>query len=359
MATFDVLLPVKNGIDYLAEAVDSILAQTFPDWRLLLLDHGSTDGSFELAQAYAQRDARIEVYYLPSAVGLSGLLNEGLARCDCRYVLRQDADDISMPERMAVLAEAYAAERELAVIGSLGDVIDGQGRRIGTIDMPTGRHGLAAAALFRTPMCHPAASMRLDALDRLGARYGEDFMHALPNGQRLQVPGLAEDYFMFGQLALLARCRNLERRLIRYRWHGSNVGATRYLEQMGVALNISRHLAASLAAMHGATGIDPAPFCTHGEALFDIVGRDDFSADHRQLSLLLRKHIGDGPALQRELAFRRVLAVRRNWPLLPRFLSFAVRHGAGQMERRAVKSWLLRRVQRRPVLTLPASVQPV
>ena len=60
MATFDVLLPVKNGIDYLAEAIDSICQQTFKDWRLLVLDHGSTDGSLELAQRYAEQDPRID-----------------------------------------------------------------------------------------------------------------------------------------------------------------------------------------------------------------------------------------------------------------------------------------------------------
>ena len=52
MAKIDILLPVKNGLDFLAESLDSICAQTFKDWRLLVLDHGSTDGSRELAQAY-------------------------------------------------------------------------------------------------------------------------------------------------------------------------------------------------------------------------------------------------------------------------------------------------------------------
>src|SRR5216117_4617512 len=116
MATFDVLLPVKNGIDYLAEAIDSIRAQSFKDWRLLVLDHGSSDGSVELASVCAEQDKRIELYHLPQAAGLSGLLNLGLDLCDCRYVLRQDADDISLPQRMAALAEAYAADKNLAVI---------------------------------------------------------------------------------------------------------------------------------------------------------------------------------------------------------------------------------------------------
>jgi len=70
MATFDVLLPVKNGIAFLAEAMDSIVHQTFKDWRLIVLDHGSTDGSVELAEVYAERDARVIVRSFPEAQGL-------------------------------------------------------------------------------------------------------------------------------------------------------------------------------------------------------------------------------------------------------------------------------------------------
>ncbi|MET0264249.1 MAG: glycosyltransferase family A protein, partial [Duganella sp.] len=86
MAKIDILLPVKNGKDFLAESIDSVVAQTFQDWRLLVLDHGSTDGSRELAAQYQQRDPRIEVHSFPEAHGLSGLLNCGLDIADCEYV---------------------------------------------------------------------------------------------------------------------------------------------------------------------------------------------------------------------------------------------------------------------------------
>ncbi|MFZ2629005.1 MAG: glycosyltransferase family 2 protein, partial [Rugosibacter sp.] len=204
---------------------------------------------------------------------------------------------------------------------------------------------------------HPAASMRLRHLHRLGARYGEDFIHALPGSRRLRVPGLAEDYFLFGQLALLAPCRNLEQKLIRYRWHGGNVGATRWLEQMRVALSISRHLVDSLAAMQDCASVDPAPFCTHGEALFEIEDRRDFSTEYIRMRGLLQKLVPDGADLRRELAFRRVAAVRSAPVMAARFAFFAACHGTRQTERRAVKSWLLRGLRRQPRLTLPSLVR--
>ena len=362
MATFDVLLPVRNGIDFLAEALDSIVGQTFQNWRLIVLDHGSIDGSAELAARYAARDARIIVRAFPDAEGLSGLLNCGLALCDCKYVLRQDADDVSLPDRMEVLARAFELDATLVVIGSLGDVIDAQGKTIGAIDMPTGPGGVAATALFRTPICHPAAALRLDGLRRLAAkrgvpeiRYGIDFIGAVPPERRLQVPGLAEDYFLFGQLALIAPCINLERKLIQYRWHNANVGATKHQAQMQMALDISRYLTESAAIMHGATRFDPAPFCNHGERLFAIDGQQDFSDEYAALHRMLTRIAPPGAELARELAFRKVVANRAPVTMAARFCRHAVRHAVRPAEVRTVKSWLLRSLKKQSTLTLQAS----
>src|SRR5687768_11217574 len=112
MATVEVLMLVKNSGPYLREAIDRVMCQTFADWRLLVLDHGSTDGSLEISHEYQDRDHRIAVFQHPSADGLSGLLNLGLAQADGRFVLRQDADDVSMPSRFADLYDAFESDRE-------------------------------------------------------------------------------------------------------------------------------------------------------------------------------------------------------------------------------------------------------
>ncbi len=355
MTTFDVLLPVKDGIAFFAEALDSIVNQTYVDWRLIVLDHGSTDGSLELAQAYAAQDTRIIVRSFPQAQGLSGLLNCGLDLCDARYVLRQDADDLSLPLRMEVLARAFEANPGLVAIGSLGDVIDAKGHVIGKIDMPTGRHGVAACALFRTPICHPAAALRLAAVRRLGVRYGEDFIGALPPERRMQVAGLAEDYFLFGQLALVAPCVNLSQPLIAYRWHGGNVGATKHRAQMQMALTISRYLAESAALLHGMASCDPAPFCNHGEQLFDIEGKSDFSDDYALLRQLVRELVPASAERTRELAFRKVISNRARWLMGLRFAGFALRYGARPAELRTVRGWLLRGLRKQATLVLTAT----
>jgi glycosyltransferase involved in cell wall biosynthesis len=355
MATFDVLLPVKNGVEYLAEALDSICLQTFRDWRVFVLDHGSTDGSLELAHDYAARDDRIVVRSLPQAQGLAGLLNAGLDMCDSKYVLRQDADDISMPDRMEVLAAAMGADPELVLVGSLGDVIDAEGRKIGLLDMPTGVHGVLTSTPFRTPVAHPTVAMRLDALRCMDARYGVDFIRAMPLERQINVPGLAEDYFMFGQLALVSRCMNINQSLIKYRWHGSNVGATKYVDQTDLALRISRYLTESLAIINNIKGFDPAPFCNHGVNLINFHGRTDFSEEYEQLRRFMTKVMPESMELQRELSYRKAISNRLKPVMGARYASHAARHGISHVEWRTVRSWMIQDLKKQPILTLTSS----
>ncbi|HZW13622.1 MAG TPA: glycosyltransferase family A protein [Noviherbaspirillum sp.] len=354
MSTFDVLLPVKNGMPYLPEAIDSIRKQTFRDWRLLVLDHGSNDGSVETVHAYAAKDPRIVLHYVPSAKGWSGLLNHGLERCDCRYVLQQDVDAFSMPDRMAVLLQALEKDPELVMAGSRGIVVDASSKPVGTIDVPTSHAGILSSMPFRTPVAHSTAAVRLTALHRIGARYGIDFVHALPPERRMEVPGLAEDYFLFGQLALAGKCINVERNLIERRYRSANVGSTRYVEQMRLALAISRYLAESLSIVRGggAPAFDPAPFCNHGQSLFAVEGKSNFLDEYEAMQAVMRRSIVASYERERELAFRRAIAVRTNARMAGRYFSFASRHGRREFEWRTVRSWALRHLRRKNMLAL-------
>jgi hypothetical protein len=213
--------------------------------------------------------------------------------------------------------------------------------------------------MFRTPICHPAASVRLEGLRRPGGasdiRYGVDIIGAVPPERRMQVAGLAEDYFLFGQLALVAPCINLDRKLILYRWHGGNVGATKREAQMQMALDISRYLAESAAIRYGATRFDPAPFCNHAERLFAIDGQQDFSEEYAVLRRMLIQLVPAGAELERELAFRKVLSNRATLTMAARFCGYAARHAVRPAEARTVKSWLVRGLKKDATLTLQPS----
>jgi glycosyltransferase involved in cell wall biosynthesis len=355
MATFDVLVPVKNCRDYLQESLDSICCQSFRDWRMFVLDHSSTDGSLEIAQRCAEKDPRVIVNSYPETLTLSELHNRGLEMCDGKYLLRQDADDISLPERMEVLKRFFEADRDLVALGSLGEVVDRQGRKTGYIDMPTGPYGAAAISLFRIPIAHPASAFNLEAMRRLGARYGDDFIGVMPAERRLHVPTLAEDYFVFAQLALVSKCMNISSKLIKYRWHGTNIGLRKSMEQLQMALNVSRYIAESFSLMHGVARFDPAPFCNHGERLFLIGDQSDFRHQYAEMRDILLSVMPRSAELERELAFRRVVADRGALTMAARYADFAACHGVRQSEYRTVRSWVLRGVKKQPTLQLASS----
>jgi glycosyltransferase involved in cell wall biosynthesis len=342
LATIDVLLPVKNGIDFLAASLDSVCAQTFKDWRLLVLDHGSTDGSVELAEDYHRRDPRIQVHSFPDAVGLAGLLNRGLDLCDCKYVMRHDADDVCFVDRMEIMLAEFKRQPDCIVISGQSEVINSVGAVIGNVVIPIGRNRVAAASLFRNPITHPASMMDFAALQRLGVRYGIDFLNVVPADKRIEINSLAEDYFMFGQLAILGKCSNVSAQLIQYRWHGKNVSATGFREQVEVSLAVSRYLARSFCTMHDLPHFDPAPFCNHGGLLLDVGGRTDFSREFEQMAYTLRRGFGASEELERELVFRKAAATRQDARMLWRYFQFQSRNTPETGEWNAIRSWLIR-----------------
>lgn len=343
MATFDILLPVKNGATYLAEAIDSIRAQTVADWRLLVLDHGSTDHTLEIAQSRALIDPRIRIHCLPDARGLSGLLNAGLALCDAKYVVRHDADDIALPERLRHTLTGFAAHPEVVVVGGQLTNFDDQGRTLGQHPLPLETGRIAAAMLFCNPVAHPTVAMRLDRLHALGARYGVEFGNGQPPRPVAEFENLVEDYFLFGQLALLGMVANVPQRLIRYRVHPDGVGRKKFVAQMAASQSVSRHLAARLSQMVGAETFDPTPFCNHGGILFDLGARTNYSEEFSALRAALLRMDAEPAQIQRELRYRSILANRNRAALLARYALFRASHRPLMNEHTTVKLHLLGR----------------
>jgi glycosyltransferase involved in cell wall biosynthesis len=351
MAHIDILLPVHNGLPYLDAAIDSIRAQSERDWRLLVLDHGSTDGSAAAAARHAGQDRRIELYDCAGASGLAELLNTGLARCDGRYVMRHDADDICLPDRMTRTLAAFARHPGIAVVSGQAELIDADDAAIGQLRLPVGIVRLSAASLFRNPISHPALTMDRALIARVGAHYGGDFLGVLSDHDSLRVTGLAEDYLMFGQLALLGLCVNLPTPLIRYRWHAANVSHTRARAQMRLSLEISRFLARAFCRLHELPPFDPAPFCNHGGQLFELPGGPDFDGEFQIMATALRRVLGPSEQLERELHYRGTLAHRSLPHMLARYERFRRRYPPETGEWFTLRSWLLRGLPGRALLT--------
>ncbi|MBL8990060.1 MAG: glycosyltransferase family 2 protein [Phycisphaerae bacterium] len=151
--------PAHNASGTLARTLDSLLAQRLTDWRGVIVDDGSTDGTGDLAESYARADGRFVVLRTERR-GLVGARNACLERAIGRYLCLLDADDVLAPDGLERLVSAAEerARRTGRPSGAYGafDLIDPADRRLGTYYPAHGDVGVAEhfRGLFFVPMCH-------------------------------------------------------------------------------------------------------------------------------------------------------------------------------------------------------------
>ena len=116
-STITVLLPFRNAARTLDAAIASIVAQTFSDWTLLLIDNASEDEGPSIAQAWSERERRIHLITEPQ-VGIAHALNTGLQHATAPLIARMDADDVCHPERLARQVAYLGEHPEIGVLGT-------------------------------------------------------------------------------------------------------------------------------------------------------------------------------------------------------------------------------------------------
>lgn len=112
-----VILTSFNNGKYLGEAIESILAQEFEDYELILVDDGSEDDSVEIIKAHAKRDSRIRSLFLDCNTGASGARNRGFDVADGEYIAYMDSDDVSLPTRLKKQVDFLERNAEVGAVG--------------------------------------------------------------------------------------------------------------------------------------------------------------------------------------------------------------------------------------------------
>lgn len=207
-----VLMPVYNGEKYVAEAIDSILAQTFEDFEFLIINDGSTDGTREILERYAAQDGRIRVLHRENR-GITPTLNELLELARGDLAARMDSDDIAFPDRFAQQVRHFDENPDCVLVGGAVVIIDPKGRELHSRTAPLLHHEIVDGFLGRKghPLCHPATMFRRGRAIESGG-YREGYIHA-------------EDLDFFLRLAEVGKLANLAAPLLKYREHGGKVSA--------------------------------------------------------------------------------------------------------------------------------------
>lgn len=215
-----VVLPVYNGEKYLAEAIDSILMQTFKDFELIMIDDGSTDSSQSILREYEARDARIRVL-LHENQGLATTLNNSIDIARGTWVARMDQDDIS---------ELCRFDRQLKWLEKTGaDIAGSWVQRFGTLDkrvikLSQTDEAIKMAMLFSSPFAHPSVMMRTELVSKL--RYDSAFEKA-------------EDYDLWVRAAESEwKMTNVPEVLLFYRVHSSQISTKSASQQQQLTQKI-------------------------------------------------------------------------------------------------------------------------
>ncbi|MHB8285641.1 MAG: glycosyltransferase family 2 protein, partial [Caulobacteraceae bacterium] len=130
-AAVDVLMTVYNGADYVGQAVASLQAQTFADFRLQVVDDGSTDSTAAILACLASEDPRIHIHHKPNG-GVVEASNYGLLFCTAEFVARFDADDLAYPDRLAHQVRYLREHPEVLAIAGTARHIGLLGEQQGT-----------------------------------------------------------------------------------------------------------------------------------------------------------------------------------------------------------------------------------
>ena len=238
-----VLMPVFNGGEYLGEAVESILNQTFQNFEFLILDDGSTDDSLKLLRQYATQDPRIRVFARENR-GSTYTLNELLLESRGEFVARMDQDDIAMPERFNRQVTFLRENKIVVCVGSAFQMIDSAGRYLATLTPPQTDAEIQQLILGgHGAINHPSAMMRLAFVNLVG---GYNCEH-----------DLVDDLDLWLRLGEVGKLANLTDVLLKYRLHDKSMSEKAGQKQREAALRAcqsawSRRNIAGVFSAHGA-----------------------------------------------------------------------------------------------------------
>jgi glycosyltransferase involved in cell wall biosynthesis len=230
-----VLIPTfKPQPDYLRQALESILGQTFQDFEILILDDSPAEEHLVVAKVSAElKDPRIKVVGGGERQGLIASLNDGLKLAKGEFIARMDADDLSLPERFERQLAFMKANPDIAVCGTQFEVFGG---RSVVTDHSVGRQAVRDGLLFRGCIIgHPTVMMRRAVLEKFNARYEQRFHHA-------------EDYGLWAVLSHRTQLSNLPDVFLRYRSHSHQTGQVQAANTERVTREIKVFLLESLLA---------------------------------------------------------------------------------------------------------------
>ncbi len=201
MIKISVLMPVYNCENYVSDAIESILNQTYTNFEFIIINDGSHDSTSEIINKYAKVDSRIKIINHSENKGLIYSLNEGIDIAKGEYIARMDADDISLTDRFQKQIAYLDENKDVGLLGGAGQNF-GENNKINY----SPKYVDIIELLKDVSFYHPSVMIRKSILDKYNIKYNSNYY-------------LVEDYELWTQLLKYTKLRNLSDVLIKYRVH--------------------------------------------------------------------------------------------------------------------------------------------
>jgi len=261
---------ICNVERFLAEAIESVLSQTFRDFEFVIVDFGSADKSKDIAARYAAKDSRIRLSEIP----LCSYIEAKIAACSLpksRYIAIQDADDVSLPNRLKEEVEFLEKHPGVGLLGGAVQRIDSDGKPLAIADdYPTEDKDIRLILREWNTFWHPTVLILREAFERVGG-YRVAFTQS-------------DDYDLWLRISEHYQCANLKQVVVKYRIHPKQLSLRKRKEQILCALaaqaSATLRLAGKPDPLNGANEITTKLLATMGvseDAQKNKLAKDYFS----------------------------------------------------------------------------------
>lgn len=263
-----VVMPVYNVSKYLAEAIESILKQTFTDFEFIMIDDGSTDESWKIIKSFD--DSRIISMKNSKNKGITYSLNKAVQLSSGEYIARMDGDDYSDPRRFELQLKLLKNHPKVGVLGcNLKTLVNGK-RSFDSIYGKT-HDEIKARMIFGSPVAHPTTIIKTKLLRKYQYEDGYEF---------------SEDYNLWTKLVDITAFLNLDKSLVTYRISSTknkDVIKAQQKSSLRIMINYLRRL-----------GIEPSLFDTQSHCILagykKLSTKDEYEKLLNWSSIIIKKN---------------------------------------------------------------------
>jgi len=220
MPKVSVVMSIYNVQEYLSEAIESILNQTFKDFEFIIINDGSKDGSKKIVRQYMKKDKRIIFIDRKENKGLVYSLNEGISIAKGKYIARMDGDDISLPNRLELQVKFLDKNPEVGVVGGHFYVISEKGKYMDVFIVPIEEPIINVWLSVAVPMAHPSIMVRKAVLNKYNIKY-ENYIFPV-----------SQDYHLLLKISKYAKLSNVNEFILKLRSRRTSVWHTKTVQSM-------------------------------------------------------------------------------------------------------------------------------